>query len=134
MRMKLETVGTWLFVLIAVAIGLSVLLSFAMNLAADDLRAQASLARGQEPDTNHTAVSIWLSARIAPDVADQDLAFVDQRSGELDHRADRIRELAAAASVAGLVLALATARPEARIRSAQSASSGLANTRSNGTV
>jgi hypothetical protein len=135
MRVTLERTGTLLFALIALAIGASVAVSFGMNSAADDLHAQAVLARGGQPDTSRNAISAWVSSRIAADLVAPDAVQLDQRAQDVDHRADRIRELAAAVSVAGLVLALGTAKPEkARLASVESASSALANTRSNGTV
>jgi hypothetical protein len=130
----LESAGTWWFALVAIAIGLAVALSFTINVAAADLRTQSHALQGLDLDFTRTPLSMWLSARMAPDVAAGDAVGLDRRSGDLDHRADRIRELAAAASVAGLVLALGTARPDVRRRTAHSASSALARPRSNGTV
>jgi hypothetical protein len=134
MRPRLPSAGTWLVVLIALAIGLTVAFSVAMNLAADDLRGQFAELRGSQPEMPRNAIGRWLSARMASDIAPDDAAAIDGRDQDLTHRAERTRELAAAASLAGLVLALGTARPEAASRRAQSARSGLANTRSNGTV
>jgi hypothetical protein len=134
MRPTLFGVGTWLFAVVALAIGGAVLLSFGMNVAAEDLHAQASIARGLVPDSPRTPISRTLSASIVPVIPSTDAQTLDSVSQDLDHRADRIRELAAAASVVGLLLALATARSEDRTRTSQSASTALANTRSNGTV
>jgi hypothetical protein len=132
--LTLESAGTWLFALVAFSIGLAVATSFIVNVAGADLRAQARVLQGLDLEFTRTSLSAWLSARIAPDLAPTDATGLDRRASDLDHRADRIRELAAAASVAGLVLALGTARPEARSRTAQDASSPLASPRSNGTV
>lgn len=134
MRVTLQAVGTWLFAMIVVVIAGVVLLSFVINAAAGDLHARTETLRGGQPESSRTPVGAWLSARIASDVAPTDATALGERADALDHRADRMRELAAAVSVAGLVLALGTAKPENRIARAQSASSGLANTRSNGTV
>jgi hypothetical protein len=135
MRLSLFGVGTWLFALVALAIAAILLLSFALNIAAEDLHARAWIVRGLQPDSPRTPISETLSAAMAVDLtSESDAQVLDVRSQDLDHRADRIRELAVAASVAGLVLALATARPEDRTRTTQSASTALANTRSNGTV
>lgn len=134
MRPGLKNWGTWLVVLIALAIGLTMAFSVAMNLAADDLSGQFAELRGSQPETPRNAVGRWLSARMASDIRPDDAAAIDRRDQDLTHRADRTRELAAAASLAGLVLALGTARPEAPRRRVQSASTGPANTRSNGTV
>ena len=134
MRVTLHHLGTGVFVLIALVVAAGVCLSFAINAAANDLHAQATLARGASPETLRTAAGAWLSGMLAADVQAADAPIQDARASDLDHRADRIRELAAAASVAGLVVGLATAKPENRMPAAQSANNGLANTRSNGTV
>jgi hypothetical protein len=134
MRVTLQTAGTWLFALIVVAIAGIIVLSFALDAASDDLHAQAEIIRGVQPTGSRMIIGSWLSAAVAPDVDSSDVAGLSARSDDLHHRADRMRELAAAASVAGLVLALGTAKPEKRMALAQSASSELANTRSNGTV
>src|ERR1041385_3352508 len=132
--LSIESAGAWLFAIVALAIGLAVALSFALNLAASDVRAQSRQLQALDTEFTRTPLSEWLSATLAPDVPRADYVALDRRAGDLDHRADRIRELAAAASVAGLLLALGTARPEVRKRTDQSASSALASPRSNGTV
>jgi hypothetical protein len=133
-RPPLERVGTWIFLAIVIAIGLAVGVSFVMNSAADDLRARASIATNQAPDSPRTPWGVWLASRVAGDVVSANSESLKARADELDHRADRIRELAGAASLAGLILMVATATPEARLASSQSATSPVANTRSNGSV
>jgi len=132
--LKLERIGTFVFALIVISVGASVALSFGMNSAADDLRAQASLDVGQTPDVPRTFLSARLSQVLAADAADASDSVKRARADELDHRADRIRELAGPASLAGLILMLATANPERRKTRSQSATSAVANTTSNGTV
>lgn len=132
--LSLERVGTWLFLIVVLAVGASVALSFAMNIAADDLRQEVRIASALPPEFDRTAWGMWLNQRFTSDVAQGDYQARFDRTSELDHRADRIRELAGAASLAGVVLMALTARPEARLRSSQSATSALPNTRSNGTV
>jgi hypothetical protein len=134
MRVMLQAAGTWLFVAIVLAIGGIVLTSFVIDAGAEDLHAQTEVLRGARPEGSRIAIGAWLSARMAADIDPANIEALGSRADELDHRADRIRELAAAASVAGLVLALGTARPENRMARSQSASSGLAKTISNGTV
>jgi len=133
-RPALTKIGTCLFGLVVLGIAVTLAVSFGTQTAADDLHAQVMLARGAAPETPRNFIGGWLSARVAPDVRAADAAALDQRAQELDHRADRTRELAAAVSVAGLVLALGTAKPESRHANVQSASTALASTRSNGTV
>ena len=93
-RPSLAAASTCVCGVIVAAIALAVVLSFALNAAADDLHAQASLARGVAPDVPRTVIGSWLASRIAPDVLASNPIALDQRSQEVDHRADRIRELA----------------------------------------
>jgi hypothetical protein len=129
-----ERIGTWVFLVVVVAVGLAVALSFAMNAAADDLRAQVSIASGAAPALPRTAWGTWLSASMAGDLPPGDSKAQFARADDLDHRADRIRELAAAGALAGLLLMLVTARVETRESQPRSATSAVASTRSNGTV
>ena len=133
-RPNLERIGTWVFVVVVVGIGLAVAASLLMNAAADDVRVRIDLASNQSPDGPRTPWGMWLAGRVTTDLAPTDTQALRIRADDLDHRADRIRELAGAVSLAGLILILATARPEARVASSQSASSPVASTRSNGTV
>ena len=133
-RPTLQQIGTCLSLVVVLAIGLAVALSFAMNSAADDLRQQVRAASGQPLEHQRTAPAIWLSAQMAADLAPSDFTAMFARAETLDHRADRIREMAGAASLVGLVLMLLTARPDARSEAVREANSPVASTRSNGTV
>ena len=133
-RPSLDAVGTWLFVVVVVGVALSIGFSFAMNAAADDLRGQARIASSLPPEQSRTPWGTWLAARIAADVTPSEFAATLERADQLDHRADRIRELAGAAALGGLVLMLVTARPETRAASERARSNPVASTRSNGTV
>jgi len=133
-RPDLEHAGTWLTVILVLVIGLAVGASLLMNAAADDARARMNIASNQASGTERTPWGIWLGDRTTADLAPTDIQALKARADDLDHRADRIRELAGAASLAGLILIVATARPEARLANSQSATSPLASTRSNGTV
>jgi HAMP domain-containing protein len=132
--LTLERLGTWVFLLVVLGVALAIALSFGMNAAADDLRAQVAIAAGQSADSPRTVWGDWLSGRMAADLDPADTPARLTRAADLDHRADRIRELAGAASLAGLVLAFVTARPDTRRSTSESGASALANTRSNGTV
>jgi hypothetical protein len=133
-RVSLERAGTWNFLVIVLAIGLAVAASLLMNSAADDLRAQMNIASHQAPDSPRTPWGVWLASRLETDVASIDTQTLKVRADDLDHRADRIRELAGAASLAGLILMVATATPEARLAGSSSEINPVASTRSNGTV
>jgi hypothetical protein len=123
-----------MFVVIVLSVGLAIAFSFAMNSAADELRAEINIASSQPPDNPRTPWGVWLGARMAADLPSDDYSRAFARAEDLDHRADRIRDLGSAASVVGLVLMLATARPEAPVNGLRAETSPLASTRSNGTV
>ena len=129
-RPSVEGVGTWLFGLVVVAVALSVGLSFAMNAAATDVRAQVSVASGTGPEDPRSVWSTWLAVQFTTDLPPDDYALLAARATELDHRADRIRELAAAAALGGLIVMLLTARPD----TARADKNPLASTSNNGTV
>jgi TRAP-type C4-dicarboxylate transport system substrate-binding protein len=116
------------------AVAAAVALSFAMNVAAEELRQEVKVASNEARDTPETAPVVWLAARVSDDLPAGDYAVRLTRADQLDHRADRIRELAGAASVAGLVLTLATSKAETRAAQSRSATSGAAKTTSNGMV
>ena len=126
--------GTVVFAVFVIGVAISVGLSFAMNTAADDLRQQVLVATGQGAEHARTAWGSAFSASMASDIKAGDSATMLERSQELDHRADRIRELAGAGALMGLLVMLVTARPEARLGSARAEASPAASTRSNGTV
>jgi hypothetical protein len=104
-----------LFALVLIGVVVAVSVSFAMNAAADDLRQQATIAASQTPEHPRTAWGVWLSSRMTPGANSSDPSDLIARAITLDARGDRIRELAAAASLGGLVLMLLTAPPEARV-------------------
>jgi hypothetical protein len=133
-RPTLKQIGTWLLFIVVLAVALAVALSVAMNSTADDLRQQVRVASGVPLEHPPTPPATWLSDRIVADLAPEDFAARFARADGLDHRADRIRELAGAMSLVGLVLMLVTATPDARSDAARDVSSPVASTKSNGTA
>ncbi len=133
-RSLLDTLGTVAFLLIVTGVAAAVTLSFAMNAAADELRQQVRVATSLDREIAATPWGVWLAARMSSDLPPDAFDARFARAEDLDHRADRIRELAGAASVAGLVLILATASPTARRLRSQSRTSPLAKPTSNGTI
>jgi hypothetical protein len=127
-------VATWVLVSVVLAVGLAVVASFAMNSAADDLRQQFRVASGEPPEHPRTPPGTWLSGPLVADLEPSDLLGVFARAEALDHRADRIREIAGAGSLVGLVVMLLSARSDARADAPREASSPVASTRSNGTT
>jgi hypothetical protein len=115
--LNVHSVGTWLSLVIVAAVGLAIALSFALNEGADDVRQQVRIALAQPLEHPRTPWGPWLSERMTADVPD--LQTLARRADELDHRADRIRELSAAASLGALVLMLVTANPPTRRNPAQ---------------
>jgi hypothetical protein len=133
-RPSTHTIGAGLVLIVVAAIAVGVALSFAMNTAADDLRQQVKLASGQSLEHPRNPPATWLSAALTADLAASDFTALFARAEVLDHRADRIREMAGAASLLGLISLLLTARPEAAAEAPREASSPVASTRSNGTA
>lgn len=85
-----------------------------MNIAADDLRLQSSLANGDRLDRARTVHGEWLATLMAGDPAPVGVQALRARADTLDHHADRVRELSAVAALAGLLVVLATASPGER--------------------
>lgn len=133
-RPNLEGTGTLLLLVVVVGVALAVGLSFAMNAASDDLRQEVRLASSLPVEHPRSVWAGWISAGMTRDLAPADYTARFLRAEDLDHRADRIRELAGAGSLAGVLLMLVTATPEARLDRKRAEASPLANTRSNGTV
>jgi hypothetical protein len=132
--LNVHGVGTWLSLAIVAAVGLAVALSFAMNAASEDARQQVLIVSSHE---SQNARAVWgplLSRVMLADVPPSDVDALTAQAEQFDRHADRIRELAAAASLGALVLMLATARPEVRVAPARAETSPAASTRSNGTV
>jgi hypothetical protein len=127
-------VGGWLFMAVVVAVACSIALSFAMNDAADDLRLQVRLATNESLDHPRTGHGAWFAVRTIADLQSDDYSALWARADELDHRADRIRELAGVGSLAGLVLLLVTVGPSKEGSLAREDSTPVASTSSNGMV
>ena len=133
-RPSTQRIGAGLLLIVVAAIAVGVALSFAMNSAADDLRQQVRSASGQPLEHPRRPPATWLSGAMSADLAASDSTAMFARAEALDHRADRIREMAGAASLLGLVILLLTARPEPAAGAPRADSSPVASTRSNGTA
>ena len=130
----LHHIATGLLIVVVLAVALAVAVSFAMNSAADDLRQQVKVASGLPLEHPRTPPSMWLSGPMIADLEPSDFSGMFTRAETLDHRADRIREIAGAGSLVGLVVILLSARSDARADALREASSPVASTSSNGTT
>jgi hypothetical protein len=133
----LESVGSWLFFIVVLGVASAVAFSFAMNAAADDLYLQVTVASSAPLDHPRTAYGMWLSAQFASDMQPGDYAALRLRADQLDHRADRIREMAGVGALGGLLLLVVTMAPSRQVdraRNNDDDSSPLASTTSTGTV
>ena len=130
----LQRVGTWLSLTIVLAILGVIALSYAMNEGADDIRQEVRVMSGLGREHPRRPLGPILAWSMTTDLSATDYDARHLRADLLDHRADRMRELAAAAALGGVVLMLATARPQTRQSSERVAINPLARTRSNGTV
>jgi hypothetical protein len=137
-QLTLERAGTVFLLLITLAVLVVVGVSAILTVAADDLYASIDEARGTVPQTERTQPGTWLSTRFSADLASDDLVARRERADQLNYRSERAREAASVVALAGLLVALLTARPGTaetgdRVRRLD-ASSPAANTISNGTV
>jgi hypothetical protein len=135
MRLDVERLGTLLVVLATIIVLASVGLSASLRLAVDDMHAIGAIMRAENPPPSRSPLGEWLSATLASDVLPPaNATALNARMLELDHRADRLLELAGVVALVGLLLALLTGRPAREVAQACDASRPLASTSSNGTV
>lgn len=128
-------VGTWLMVLIVVAVALAFGYALALNTAATDIRQTVQVARGNIAESPPSPVGAWLAAQFSSDLVSTATDALAARADSLDHRAERIREVAAMGAFTGLLLGLLTGRPAtAATLRAPLESSGAAKTTSSGSV
>jgi hypothetical protein len=131
--MRLERVGTVLLVVITVSVLAAVGVSAALKLAADDLATEV----GQFDGTNtspRTQPGIWLSAPLSADLSMSDGAGVRSRVDQLSARSDRLREVAGAGALVGLLVAVLTGQTGAGVARDRDPSIPAANTASTGSV
>ena len=98
--MTLERAGTVLLLVITLAVLFVVGVSAMLSLAADDLFASIDEAHGLVPQTARGEPGMWLSTRLAADVAADDLTARRQRADQLAYRSERVREAASVAALA----------------------------------
>lgn len=128
----LERIGTLLLLVLVVAIVLVQGTGSALDLASDDAFARADMADGLPPRPR-TPVGMWLSPRLTSDVGPGSSAL-RERGDALFHLANRLREIAGAAALFGLLLAPLTAGAEVGAARPRETSAPAAKTASNGTV
>jgi len=131
--MRLERVGSVLLVAVTLCVLGVVGVSAALKLAADDLSTAVGIADGSNPGPR-TQPGIWLSAPLSTDLSISDRVAVRARVGQLSARSDRLREVAGAGALAGLLVAVLTGQAGAGTGRDRDPSSPAANTASNGTV
>ena len=134
MRLDVDRLGTVLVVLVTLVVLAAVCLCGSLKLTVDDLHAQASIARADDPLPTRSPLGRQLSAAFASDLAPENLSGLDARGQELDHRADRLLELTAVVALAGMLLALFTVRPAIEAAQPGDVNTPLASTTSNGTI
>jgi hypothetical protein len=131
----LSRAGTVAVLLLTVGAVLIVVVSAALRLAADDLLATVSEARGgTASQPAHTPYGAWLARYFSTDIAPGDLDAENARGTELGYRSDRLREAAAVPALLGLLVALLTDTPSGAMAERRAASQPVANTTSNGTA
>ncbi len=130
--MRVEKLGTALVVILTLVVLGLLCAQSSLRFAVDDLHAQAAIARAEQPLPTRSPIGARLSAMLTSDLSPVNLAALDARALELDHRADRLLELTAVVALAGMLAALLTGRIASEV--AHAASPSLANTSSNGTL
>jgi hypothetical protein len=133
-QLTLERAGTAFLLLITLAVLVVVGVSSISTVAADDLYASIDEARASVDHSERSQPGIWLSTRLTADLGSDDLVARHQRADLLAYRGERVREAASVPALAGLLVALLTARPGTDRLRGRDTSSPAANTTSNGTV
>src|SRR5262245_29301182 len=105
-RSPLDYLGTAVCAVAALAVAVALVLALALNAAADDMRMQVNIGLGQPLEHPRSPWGTWVAGQLGRGVAADDLVLLRQTSVDLDHRAVRIREMAAAGSVVALLVAL----------------------------
>jgi len=134
MRLGAEKLGTALVVIMTIVVLALAGVSGALRLAVDDLHAQAAIARAEEPRPMRSPLGQQLSAAFAGDLSPENLAGLDARGQELDHRADRLLELSAVVALAGMLVALFTGRPASEVAQLRAERRRVVNSGGNGTL
>ena len=124
----LERGGTILLAVLVTAILAVQAFSIALNWAADDVRLQFGIVTGRD----RTPVGVWLSSTLMSDLPPNAVQARHDRADAFDNFSNRLREIAGASALAGLLIAPLTASAEVRRRS--ETASPAANTTSNGTA
>lgn len=133
--MPLERAGKFALAACTLVTMLMIGASITFEVAADDLFKAYDALRQPTAAQVRTAQGRWLSAQLANGIDFGDATAVEARATVLAYQSDRVRELAAAPAVVGLLVALLTdapASPNSRPRSATS--QPVANTTSNGSA
>ena len=130
----LERVGMLVLILLVTAILILQVTSVLLNWAADDVRLEIGLLNDEPVGRDRTPVGMWLSAHLMADLPADDLEARHERADTFDHVSDRLREMAGASALAGLVIAPLTANPDGDSTRRREVTRAAANTLSNGTA
>jgi hypothetical protein len=106
--------------------------SVLLQLAADDLYAAIDEAQGTPLQHPRGQPGLWLSSRLAGDLAVADVAARRARADQLNYRGDRVREAAGAGALLGLLIAVLTGRSGRVASRGRETMSPAAKTISNG--
>jgi hypothetical protein len=133
-RPTLHGLGTAVLVAVAAIVLLTVGVSAAFKVAADDLDAAIAEASGRHLDNPRSQPGMWLSAALASDLPEDDIAARHARADQLHYRSERIEEMAAVGALGGLLVGVLSSRPATPAGRVRDTSSPAANTASNGTA
>ena len=133
-RITLETVGTFLVVLLTLGTVALLVVVGSLKAASSDLLAQVEMKRDPTRAEVRWTVGERLSQALTPDLAPDDLSGRTSRARLLAQRGDRVLEDTAVVALLGMLVGLVTARPASQGTRPRDTSTPLASTSSNGTV
>jgi hypothetical protein len=102
----MHRLGTIVLVLVVSAVVVVQGVSVLLNWAADDVRLQIGIITGRD----RTPAGVWLSSALMADLPVDDAADRHARADYFDQLSDRLREMAGASALAGLLIAPVTAK------------------------
>jgi hypothetical protein len=134
-ELLIDRVGIGLVALLTVVTLAMLGVAASFKIASSDLTVQAQVAHGERAADDGTTFGRWLAMMQARDVSPGDYLGLQTRAVDVDHRADRTLEAMGVVALAGLLVSLIVARPDATTgETTREANKPLASTKSNGMV
>src|SRR5712692_9362088 len=129
-RITLETVGTFLVVLLTLGTLGALVVVGSLKAASADLFGQVEIASDPTGAEARGSIGERLSEVLAADLPPDDLAAHTTRARLLAQRSDRLLEATAVVALLGMLVGLVTARPASQATRPRDTSTSLASTSS----